>query len=134
MAVDPNKPDFKELLMEYTVELFKHRPKQDFKQRLSGNMIPRKQRGVFSVSNLRCSHGLFCTLQPAESVAKWAEKVWEDVEGEVVSKLRQEIMWEKTREEKTTEKSEGGGGGNEACQKGKNTPWQPVLGVNHYGA
>lgn len=71
-------------------------------------MIPRKQGGVLSVSNLRCSHGLFCTLQPAESVAKWAEKVGVDVEGEVVSKLREEIMWKKTREEKATEKFEGG--------------------------
>lgn len=35
---------------------------------------------------------MFCTLQPAESVAEEAEKVWEVVEGEVVSKLREEIM------------------------------------------
>lgn len=29
-------------------------------------MIPRKRSCVFSVSNLRCSHGFFSTLQPAE--------------------------------------------------------------------
>lgn len=66
------------LLMEYTAELAKHVPKQDFKQWLSGNMIPRNLRVVFSESNLRHSHGLFSTLQPAEcceiSGESWAER------------------------------------------------------------
>lgn len=65
-------------LMTYTAELAKYVPTQDFKQWLSGNMIPRNVRVVFSESNWRRRHGLFSTLQPAEcceiSGESWAER------------------------------------------------------------
>lgn len=55
-------------------------------------MIPRNQRGVFPVSNLRRSpHGMFSSLQPAECCKTSWKKVGEDAEGEAVSEFREKL-------------------------------------------
>lgn len=96
--------------MEYTAELFKHRPKQVYKQRLSRNTIPRNQRGVFSESNL-----FFCPAASQEC-CEMIEESWQDAGGKVDSKLRG------TMQKKTRDEIYWGRGGNRvvACQR-KNT-------------
>lgn len=82
------------------------------------------------MSNLRCSHGLFSALWPAECVAKQEKTVGEDAKSELVKQVSKRRrgkhnVKESKREKDRKEEWVGGGQGSKAW---KNTCWQPVLG------
>lgn len=137
MAVDLNRQYSRGLIMECTVELSKLRPKQGFKlfklEGFRGTWFLENRGVFFRVGNLRCSHGLFSTLQPAESFAKRAENVGEDAESDAVSKRGNlNTMWKKTREEKTTDWQGGGMTAVKAAKRGRTHADSQCWGVNCY--